>query len=110
VIHLVMVGVDHASQLLERLYRYLHYQSATPMRITLIGLNLNELDSDVRLVPLREPAWTYAEVASLREAIALSAERREPIPLSELRARFVESVFGKEIEPTEAQLGRIQSR
>jgi hypothetical protein len=107
--HLVIVCVDKASRMLERLYRYLHYQSATPMRITLIGLDLDRLDSDVRLVSLREPAWTYVEVASLREAIALSAETREPTPLSELRARFIESVLGKEIEPTEAQLGRIQS-
>jgi hypothetical protein len=45
----------------------------------------------------------------LREAIALSEEPLEPTPLSELRARFVESVFGQEIKPTAAQLGRIQS-
>jgi hypothetical protein len=109
VIHLVTVALDNASRLLERLYRYLHYRSATPIRITLIGLNLEQLDSDVRLVALREPAWTYVEAASLRDAIALSAERREATPLSELRARFIETVLGKEIEQTEAQLERIQS-
>jgi hypothetical protein len=109
VIHLVVVGVDKASHLLERLYRYLHHQTSTPMRISLIGVSLDALDSDVRLVSLREPAWTYLEVASLREAIALSEEPLEPTALSELRARFVESVFGQEIKPTAAQLGRIQS-
>jgi hypothetical protein len=110
VIHLVTVALDNTARLLERLYRYLHYRSGTPIRITLIGLNLAELDSDVRLVALREPAWTYVEAASLREAIVLSAERREATPLSELRARFIETVLGKEIEQTEAQLGRIESR
>jgi hypothetical protein len=109
VIHLVMVGLEKASKPLERLHRSLHYQSATPVRIALIGVNLNALDSDARLMSLREPAWTYVEASSIREAIELNAVAREPMPLSTLRARLVESIFGKEIEPSEAQLSRIRS-
>jgi hypothetical protein len=109
VIHLVIVGLDNASRLLERLHQYLRHQTATPVRITLVGVDLDALDADARLIPLREPAWTYVEAGSMREALELNAASPDPMPLSQLRARLVESVFGKEIEPGEAQLVRIRS-
>jgi hypothetical protein len=108
IIHLVLVALDNASRLMERLHRYLQYQSFTPIQVTIMGVDLDANDSDARLVGLHEPAWTFAETGSLRDAIALDAGRLETMPLAELRARFVESIFGKEVEPTAAQLSRIR--
>ncbi len=106
-VHIVLVDFEERARAMERLNRYLHGHSAVRTRIALIGSDFAMMDTDSRLLALGEPAWTYHEARSLREAMAGDLSSHV-VPLAQLRARFVASVLGKEAEPTPTQLGRIR--
>ena len=94
-IHLVLIGTHDRARLLERLHRYVQYQSSTPVKISMIGVDINERDADARLIGLREPAWTYVEAGSLHDAIGIDLGRQEAVSLAQVRARLVNRILAK---------------